>query len=404
MNIVIVGGGLAAANAVEELREQGHGGSITLVGAEPHLPYERPPLSKGVLLGNDAPDSVFVHDQQWYDGQQVELRTGTEVTDIDLDRRRVHAGGDELPYDRLLLATGARPRHLAMADEAGVPVTYLRTFEDSLDLKRRLSGHVVVVGGGWIGLEVTSAARQAGADVTVVEPMAQPLLGALGPRLGAVFADLHREHGVDLRLETGVDSIRRTDDGAADVHLTDGDRVRADLLVVGIGVEPVDDLARRAGLATDNGILVDATLRTTDPHVFAAGDVARQEHPVLGRSLRVEHWDTAIHQGKAAARAMLGHDEPYTRMPYFFTDQYDLGMEYVGSVGPDGFDELVVRGEEKERVLTAFWVRDATVVAGMHLNDWDAIDPIRALVGSKVSVDRLRDDSIGLDELAPRAT
>ena len=399
MEIVIVGGGLAAANAVEELRAQGHVGSITLLGAEPHLPYERPPLSKGVLLGNDAPDSVFVHDQQWYDDHRIDVRTGTEVTAIDLDRQHVHAGGETIPYQRLLLATGARPRRLAVADDADVVASYLRTFEDSAVLKENLTGHVLVIGGGWIGLEVASAARQAGAEVTVVEPMALPLLSVLGPRLAKVFADLHREHGVDLRLETGVDSIRRADDGAAAVRLTDGHELRADLVVVGIGVQPVDDLAREAGLATDNGVLVDATLRSSDPHVFAAGDVARHDHPFLGRRIRVEHWDTAIHQGRAAARAMLGHDEPYTRLPYFFTDQYDLGMEYVGSADPEEVDEVVVRGDEEARVLTAFWLRGSTVLAGMHLNDWDAIDPIRALVGNQVSVDALRDADVPLDDL-----
>ncbi len=400
MNIVIVGGGLAAANAVDELRDQGHDGPITVFAAEPHLPYERPPLSQGVLLGNDEPDSVFVHDQQWYDEHKVDVRTGTEVTAIDLDRQHVHAGDESVPYERLLLATGARPRRLAMADDAGVRVSYLRTFEDSAALKQNLTGHVLVIGGGWIGLEVASAARQSGAEVTIVEPMALPLLGVLGPRLATVFADLHREHGVDLRLETGVDSIRKADDGTAAVRLTDGHELTADLVVVGIGVQPADDLAREAGLTTDNGVVVDATLRSSDPHVFAAGDVARHDHPVLGHPIRVEHWDTAIHQGKAAARAMLGQDEPYTRLPYFFTDQYDLGMEYVGTADPDEVDEVVVRGDEAARVLTAFWLRGSTVLAGMHLNDWDAIDAINALVGTQVSVDDLRDPQKQLADLA----
>jgi 3-phenylpropionate/trans-cinnamate dioxygenase ferredoxin reductase component len=403
MEIVIVGGGLAAASAVEELRRQGHLGSITLIGAEPHLPYERPPLSKGVLLGHDSPDSVFVHDQQWYDEQQVEVRTATEVTDIDLDRQHVRAGVEDIPYQRLLLATGARPRRLSMADEAGIQASYLRTIEDSANLRAGFSGSVLVIGAGWIGLEAAAAARQAGADVTVIERSAQPLQGVLGPRLGAVFAELHREHGVDLRLETGVDSIRRTDNRAVTVRLTDGHEVRADTVVVGIGVQPNDDLARRAGLGTRDGVLVDATLRATEPHVFAAGDVARHDHPVLG-SIRVEHWDTAIQQGRAAARAMLGHDLPYRQMPYFFTDQYDLGMEYLGSIGPDGYDDLVVRGDETARVLTAFWLRGSTVLAGMHLNDWDAMDPIRALVGSKVSVAALRDSAVPLKELTSSST
>ena len=365
MNIVVIGAGLAAANAVGELREQGYSEDVTLIGAERHLPYERPPLSKAVLLGEAEPDSVFVHEAGWYDEHQVEVILDQRVDAIDLDRGRVRLASREVAYDRLLLATGATPRRLAMADDADVPVSYLRTLDDSLDLKQRLTGRVVVVGAGWIGLEVAAAARAAGAEVTVFEQAAQPLEAVLGPEIGEIFADLHREHGVDLRLGASV--------AAEDLE-------GADLVVVGIGVAPNDELAIDAGLACDDGVLVDARLRASDPHVYAAGDVARQDHPVLGR-LRVEHWDTAIHQGRAAARAMLGDDTAYDRMPYFFTDQYDLGMEYVGHVGDAGFDEVVVRGDRAERKLVAYWVRDDLVVAGMHLNDWDAIDEIRATVG-----------------------
>jgi 3-phenylpropionate/trans-cinnamate dioxygenase ferredoxin reductase component len=371
MNIVVVGGGLAAARAVQELRDQGYTEDITLVAAEPHLPYERPPLSKGVLLGKDELESVFVHDRQWYDDQQVDLRLGTAVTEVDRDRHHVHVGEEQVAYDRLLLATGASPRRLRLIDDAGVDPVYLRTIDDSTALKERLSGQVLIVGAGWIGLEVASAARQAGADVTVVESAPQPLLGVLGPELGAVFADLHREHGVDLRLETSV----AAGDGG-ELVLSDGQRVRPDVVVVGIGAAPNEGLAAAAGLATDNGVLVDARLRTDDPHVYAAGDVAHHDHPDLGR-IRVEHWDNAIQQGRHAARAMLGADEAYRRAPYFFTDQYDLGMEYVGHVGPAGYDDVVIRGDLAARVVTAFWVKDGRVVAGMHLNDWDAIDEVR---------------------------
>jgi 3-phenylpropionate/trans-cinnamate dioxygenase ferredoxin reductase subunit len=396
MNIVVVGGGLAGAKAVEELRAQGSRDTITLFAAEPHLPYERPPLSKGVLLGNDAPDSVFVHDQQWYDDHGLDVRTGVEVTGLDTERSHVFAGGEELAYDRLLLATGSTPRRLKMADESGAPVAYLRTFDESLALKNRLTQRIVLVGGGWIGLEVASAARQAGAEVTVVEALELPLLGALGPRVAEVFAGLHREHGVDLRLGATVTGIERDGERAV-VHLKDGDRLTADLVLVGIGAAPVVDLAQAAGLPTDDGVLVDAWLRTADPHVYAAGDIANHDHPVLGRRIRVEHWDTAIEQGRAAARVMLGGDDAYTRQPYFFTDQYDLGMEYVGS--SEGFDEVVVRGDEAGRLFTAFWLRGDRVLAGMHVNDWDAIDPIRSLVGRDVPVARLRDENVPLDAL-----
>ena len=368
MNIVLVGGGLAAATAVEELRARGYAGDLTLICAEQHLPYERPPLSKGVLLGTADADSVVVHDATWYAEHGVDVRLGRPVESIDLDRTQVTVGGETVTYDRLLLATGATPRRLPAADESGVPVVSLRTIDDALALKDRLAGRIVIVGAGWIGLEVAAAARLAGAEVTVVEQAEQPLATALGPELGAIFADLHREHGVDLRLGAAV---------GPDTF------VGADLVVVGIGADPADGLARAAGIACDDGVLVDARLRTSDPHVYAAGDVARHDHPALGR-IRVEHWDNAMHQGRAAAGAMLGSDTAYDRTPYFFTDQYDLGMEYVGHVGPAGYDEVIVRGERAARKLVAYWLRAGTVVAAMHLNQWDAIDGLRSAVGGRL--------------------
>jgi 3-phenylpropionate/trans-cinnamate dioxygenase ferredoxin reductase component len=393
MDIVIIGGGIAAANAARELRERGHEDGIVVLAAERHLPYERPPLSKGILLGDATPESAHVMEQQWYDDNDVDLRTGTEVTSIDLDRRQVHAGAESVPYDRLLIATGATPRHLADLDDSDLPVTYLRTVDDSVALKEAFLGHLLIVGAGWIGLEVAAAARHAGMDVTVVDPAEQPLLAVLGPELGARFAGLHRGHGVDLRLGTGVD----TTEGRT-VRLSDGHELTPDLVLVGIGAVPADGLAREAGLAVDNGILVDATLRTSDPYVFAVGDVANHDHPVLGRRVRVEHWDTAQHQARAAARAMLGDDEPYERLPYFFTDQYDMGMEYVGSVGPDGHDEMIVRGDDLVGGLTVLWAKGGTVVAGMQSNDWDATDTLRALVGQPVP-ERFSDTSVPIADL-----
>jgi 3-phenylpropionate/trans-cinnamate dioxygenase ferredoxin reductase subunit len=401
MRVVIVGGGLAAANAVEELRNQGHEGDIDLFGAEPHLPYNRPPLSKGLLLGNEDEASIFAHDQQWYADQSVELHLGTTVTELDLDRSRIHVGSEEFGYDRLLVATGSTPRRLAAADDAGGAVAYLRTLEDSLALRAAFGPgvHVVIVGGGWIGLEVAAAARIAGSDVTVVESLELPLLRVLGPEVAATFAELHRSHGVDLRLGATIGGFTTAGSGRSVVRLEDGAELTADLVVVGVGVTPNETLARDAGLEVDNGIVVDGRLRASDPHVYAAGDVANHLHPALGRRIRVEHWDNSIEQGKVVARNMLGGDEAYTRMPYFFTDQYDLGMEYVGNVGPDGYDDVILRGDPAGQ-FTAFWLEADRVVAGMHVNDWDAIDPIRALVGKVVKPDRLRNESIDLTEVA----
>jgi 3-phenylpropionate/trans-cinnamate dioxygenase ferredoxin reductase subunit len=396
MNIVVVGAGLAGANAVEELRAQGHSGDITLIGAEPHPPYERPPLSKGLLLGRAETDSVFVHSSQWYADQGVELVTDARVTEIDLDRGHVEAGGRQWSYDRLLMATGATPRRLPVADQSGADIVYLRTLDDALDLRARLSENLLIIGAGWIGLEVAAAARQARGTVTVVEPAAIPLARVLGPEVAPVFANLHRDHGVDLRLSTSVEAIEHTRDGTI-ARLSDGHEVRPDLILVGIGANPAIELGATAGLVTDHGIVVDACLRASDPHVYAAGDVATHDHPNLGR-IRVEHWDTAIHQGRHAARSMLGHDAPYTRQPYFFTDQYDLGMEYVGHVGPAGYDDIVIRGDLAGRVFTALWIKGTRVVAGMHVNDWDAMDTLRNLVGHEA--DRVaRDADIALIDI-----
>ncbi len=377
MTIIVVGAGLAGATTVTELRDRGYDGSITLIGAEAFPPYERPPLSKGYLLGRDSLEDAFVHELDWYGEHDVDLRLGTQVTDLDLARQVVRLrrhGGEvaELPFDQLVLATGAQPRHLAMAQDLGPPVVYLRTVQDSVTLRQAFGTDVRVsmVGAGWIGLEVAAAARAAGCAVTIFETAELPLLRVLGPEVAQLFADLHRAHGVDLRLG---------------VTVTPDDLAGADLIVVGIGAIPDVALAEAAGLAVDDGILVDATLRTSDTRVFAIGDVARQDHPVLQRRIRVEHWDTAIHQGKVAAHNLLGNHEPYIRLPYFFTDQYDLGMEYVGSVGPAGYDRVDVEGSTDVAAggaFRAFWLHEGTVVAAMHANDWDAIDTLRASIGT----------------------
>ena len=380
---VVVGGGLAAAKAVEQLRESGYDGDVILYTAEQHLPYERPPLSKGYLLGDDERDVVFVHDAQWYVDNNIDVRLGTRVEAVDPGARTVTAGDTTQSYSKLLLATGAQPRRFAMADASGVPVAYLRVIEDTERLKQAFTegARIAVLGAGWIGLEAASAARKAGCHVTVVESLPQPLLRVLGPRIASVFADLHREHGVDMRLDVSVGGVEKAGDGVR-LILDVGDPVEADLLLVGIGAVPDVKLAEDAGLDVDNGVLVDAALRTSAPDVFAAGDIANAEHPVLGRRIRVEHWDNAIEQGKAAARSMLGEDVSYDRIPYFFTDQYDLGMEYVGNIDPGSADDVVVRGDTTgDRVFQAYWIKDGVVAAAMHANDWDAGDTIREAIG-----------------------
>ena len=372
MRIVIIGGGLAAATAATALREQGFDGEVVVLAEEKHLPYERPPLSKGILQGTAEFDAALVHDAAWYENHSVDLRMGVSATKLDPSTRTVVVSdGSTTTYDRLLLAPGAEPRRFELAETVGSP-TYLRTIEDSEHLRGQLrSGQrVVIVGGGWIGLEVAAAARIAGASVTVFEAGELPLVRVLGPEVAQVFADLHRHHDVDLRLNSQV---------AKD------DLMHADVVVVGIGAIPRTALAEAAGLAIDNGILVDATLRTSDPHIYAIGDVANHFHPVLGRRIRVEHWDTAIQQGKVVARNLLGGSEEYVRQPYFFTDQYDLGMEYFGNVGPNGYDRVDIEGTvdvATNGAFRAYWVKDGAVAAAMHANDWDAADEVRASVGT----------------------
>lgn len=373
MGIAVVGGGLAAATAVTELRERGYAGEIVMFAAEKHLPYERPPLSKGILQGKEDFLAAQVHDASWYEDNDVEVRLGTSVTAIIPSSRTVTASdGTITNYDRLLLAPGAEPVRFELAELVAAPF-YLRTIEDSEALRRRLrpGSTVVIVGGGWIGLEVAAAARVAGADVTVFEAGELPLIRVLGREVAQVFAALHRYHGVDLRLNSQV---------------AEDDLRNADVVVVGIGAIPRTELAERAGLAVADGVLVDATLRTSDPNIFAIGDAASHDHPVLGRRIRVEHWDTAIEQAKVAARNLLGAGEEYSRQPYFYTDQYDLGMEYFGNVGPDGYDRVDIEGStavEANGAFRAYWVKDGTVLAAMHANDWDAAAAVRASVGSK---------------------
>jgi 3-phenylpropionate/trans-cinnamate dioxygenase ferredoxin reductase subunit len=399
---VLIGGGLAGAKAAETLRSEGFEGRIVLVAEEPEVPYERPPLSKGYLLGNDEREKARVHEPGWYEENDVELRTGTPAVALDVAGRRVELGsGESLAYDKLLLATGSAARRLAVPGADLDGVRYLRTLADSDRLLADLRDggrRVVVVGAGWIGLEATAAARGYGNDVTVVEPQPTPLFQVMGPEMGEVFAVLHRQHGVHLRTGTGVREFRG--DGAVASVVTDGgDAIPADLVLVGVGAAPNTALAEEAGLEVDNGVVTDAALRTSAPDVFAAGDVANSFHPLYGRHVRVEHWANALNGGPAAARSMLGQDISYDRVPYFFTDQYDLGMEYSGLGGPDA--TVACRGNREDGEFVAFWLSDGRVVAGMNVNVWDVTEPIQKLIrsGREVPVDRLTDPAVPLEDL-----
>lgn len=402
---VIVGASLAGAKAAEALRANGAAGRIVLIGAEAERPYERPPLSKGYLLGSEEKTKLYVHDRQWYDEHAVELVLGRSVTRLDRDAHRVELDdGSQIGYTKLLLATGASPRRLELPGGDLDGVLYLRRIADSDRLQQaiRSGGRVVVVGAGWIGLETAAAAREYGCEVTVVEPTAVPLHATLGTEMGEFFADLHRQHDVDLLLGQGVTELRGNG-RVSTVVTSHGAEVPADTVIVGVGARPNTDLAQEAGLAVDNGILVDSSLSTEDPDVYAAGDVANAFHPLYGERIRVEHWANALNQGPTAAEAMLGRHVAYDRMPYFFTDQYDIGMEFTGWFRPGGYDAVVTRGDVATKAFHAFWLAGDRVVAGMHINRWDdGIAPVRALIRSGRRVDplRLADPSVPLGEPA----
>jgi 3-phenylpropionate/trans-cinnamate dioxygenase ferredoxin reductase subunit len=400
---VIVGAGLAGAKAAETLRDGGFDGSIVLIGEEPDRPYERPPLSKGLLLGSSEPDSVFVHDPGWYADHGVDLRTGVRATAVDRAGRRVElADGQRVSYDKLLLTTGATPRALTVPGAQLDGVLQLRTLADSRRIGAVLaeSARLVIIGAGWIGLEVAAAARARGSAVAVVETADLPLQRVLGDEIARTFADLHRAHDVDFHFGAGVREIRGTD-RVSSVLLADGTELPADAVVVAVGVRPNTELADRAGLAIDNGVLVDQSLRTSDPDIYAAGDIANAYHPLLARHVRVEHWANALNGGPAAARAMLGQPVSYDELPYFYTDQYDLGMEYSGHAPAGEFDRVVIRGDLAKREFIAFWTSAGRVLAGMNVNIWDVVPPIQQLIRSARPVDpiRLADPDVPLEEL-----
>jgi 3-phenylpropionate/trans-cinnamate dioxygenase ferredoxin reductase component len=405
--MVIVGASLAGARAAQTLRDEGFSGPVILIGEEDETPYERPPLSKDYLMGKHGREKLYVQPREWYGEHDVDLRLGTRVTELDPAAHEiVLSGGERIGYSRLLLATGSSPRRLPLpgADLGGV--LYLRNVGDSDLMKDAFANaeRVAVIGAGWIGLETAAAARLAGAEVTVLEMADLPLLRVLGREVAEVFARLHEQNGVDLRFGVQVAEITPSSQGSAGgVRLADGTQIDADVVIVGIGITPNVQLASAAGLTVDNGVVADERLRTSDPHVFAAGDVANAFHPLFGKHIRVEHWANARHQPVAAAKAMLGSDVSYDRVPYFYTDQYDLGMEYAGYVEPGEYAAVVFRGDVPGREFVAFWLGDdGRVLAGMNVNIWDVNEAIGALVrsGKPVNKEALRDASVPLESLA----
>ncbi|WP_329079197.1 NAD(P)/FAD-dependent oxidoreductase [Streptomyces niveus] len=415
---VIVGGGLAGAKAAETLRSDGFTGRVIVIGDEGDHPYERPPLSKGFLTGKEERDSVFVHEPAWYAQHQVELHLGQTVTEIDRESRCVHLGdGSSVRYDKLLITTGSEPRRLDIPGTDLAGVHHLRRLAHGDRLRHVLSalgrdnGHLIIAGAGWIGLEVAAAARGYGAEVTVVEPHPTPLHQAIGPELGQLFTELHGEHGVRFHFGARLTEIVGQDGMVLSVRTDDGEEHLAHDVLAAIGAAPRTGVAEAAGLdlvdrERGGGIAVDLGLRTSDPDIYAAGDVASVPFSLPGTELptdrlRVEHWANALNGGPAAARSMLGQDVTYDRLPYFFSDQYDLGLEYSGWAPPGSYDQVVVRGDAGKREFIAFWLKDRRVLAGMNVNVWDVTGDIQRLIhsGARQDLDALADPTVALDTL-----
>ena len=399
---VIVGASLCGAKAAETLREEGFDGRVLLIGNEPDRPYERPPLSKTYLRRESIFDDAAVHSSEYYDAHSIELRTSTTVNRIDPMASEVElASGERIGYDRLLVATGATPRHLSVPGSDLAGIHYLRTVRDSDAIHDAVTSSVpvVVIGAGWIGAEVAASARELGADVTMIDVASVPLERVMGTEVGGVYRDLHAAHGVQLRLGVGIESIGGTK-VVEEVRLSDGSAIPAGVIVAGVGVTPRTDLAEEAGIEVENGVLTDECFGTSAPGVYAAGDVANAVHPLYDRRIRLEHWSAALNQGPVAAKNMLGQPTPYDKTPYFYSDQYDLGMEYRGWA-PE-FDEVVLRGDPGSGEFLAFWLHSSRVVAGMNANVWDQSDAIDVLVRARPSVDpaRLADPNIELAAMA----
>jgi 3-phenylpropionate/trans-cinnamate dioxygenase ferredoxin reductase subunit len=384
---VIAGASLAGAKAAEELRERGFDGRVVLVGSERERPYERPPLTKDYLRRESEREKVYVHPGDFYEQRQIELLTASTVDTIDVRGSRVTLGdGRELPYDRLLLTIGAEPRRLPVPGAELAGIHYLRTLDDSDALAERMAagGRAAVVGAGWIGSEFAASARQRGLEVTLIDPVKLPNERIFGPEVAAFYRDVHAQHGIELLLGEGVDAFEG-DGAVARVRTSEGKTVDCDFAVIGVGVTPRVQLAGNADLYLDNGIVVDEGLRTSVPEIFAAGDVANAWHPFYRRRIRVEHWANALHQGPAAARSMLGEPVSYDRIPYFYSDQYDVGMEYSGYA--TSWDEVVFRGDRDGGEFVAFWLDRGCVVAGMNVNVWDVNEHVQALIRARRPVD-----------------
>ena len=402
--IIIVGAGHAGGRAAQAIRAAGFERPVLLIGEEAHAPYERPPLSKALLVGEDGVDAARVHDPEWYDAHDVELLADTRVVEIDAQAKRVLTeNGPSFGYDKLLLATGARVRRLALPGVDLAGVHYLRTFDDTVAIRSALGPgcRVVVIGGGFIGLEAASSAAKRGAKVTVLE-MADQLMGrAVAGDIGAWYADLHRRHGVDVRLSVAIDALVGRDrvDGVA---LAGGETVGADLVIVGIGILPNVELAEAVGLTVDNGVVVDAFGRTSDPDIYAAGDVANQPNEFLGRNIRLESYRNAQDHAMAVGRNMAGAETAYSDKLWVWSDQFDVNLQMQGM--PDDYDRLVRRGDPATGAFMVFYMAGRKICAVNAVNMGKEMRIAERLMLQAIEVDDadLADTSLRLRNLVKR--
>ena len=396
---VIVGAGLAGAAAAQELRDKGFDGRLLLVGAEDHPPYERPPLSKEYLRG-EQDEPALVRPNEWWAEHDIELRTGTKVASVDPAGPSVQIeDGERIDADAVLLATGGSARRLP--GEPSDRIVTLRTLEDADRIRGLLKGgRLVVIGAGFIGAEVAASARTAGVDVTVLEMAPVPLARALGEDVGAIYGEIHREEGVDLRTGEGVETLEETSDGVA-VRTTKGAELEVDAVVVGVGIAPNVELAEGAGLAMSNGVDVDGALHTSAPNVFAVGDIANHDHPLFGR-IRVEHFDNALKMGAHVAGSMLGETEPFTDPHWFWSDQYDLNLQYAGFAMK--WDDVVIRGSLEGRDGLAFYLHEGVLLAALGLNRGKDVRRAMKLIAARARPDpaALADEQVDLRALVPK--
>jgi 3-phenylpropionate/trans-cinnamate dioxygenase ferredoxin reductase component len=401
--IAIVGASLAGSSAAATLREEGFDGRVVLIGAEPQLPYDRPPLSKAYLRGATPFEKTLLRPPEFYRERQIETRLGTTVTSVDAEKRRLELdSGDPLEFDSVLIATGGRNRRFPIPG-LDLPGVYdLRTVADADRIRQAIGrgGRAVVVGLGFIGAEVAGSLRECGLEVTAIEPFATPLYRALGDEIGRVIEGLHRDHGVDLILGDAVAAL----EGAGRVERVvtrGGRRIECDFAVFGLGIEPATDVVAGTGVRLDNGIVVDEFCRSSVPGIFAAGDVANHYHPVCGRQMRVEHWQNGVKQGAAAARSMLGRGQPYEELHWFWSDQYDANIQYAGFHA--SWDRVVVRGDLAARKFLAFYLTEGRVESVVAINQGRDLRRAFPLIKARVAVDpaRLADPAVDLRTLAP---